>query len=141
MARIPEVVVDASVVCKWLVPETGSEAALGLRDAHASGRVRVLAPQLLGYELTNVLRYHPKLSPEDLRAAIRFFFDLQPSMVEPSPTMLALAIDFATRKRLTVYDACYAILADDRDCPLITDDRRMRRACSRAVLIAEWTPS
>ncbi len=139
MARLPEVVVDASVVCKWFVPETGSDRALALRDAHAEGRIRIIAPDVLCYEFANALRHHPGMSAHRLRAEVRFFFDLQVGLVPPSSAILGLASELAFREKLTIYDAVYAILAEAHSCSLVTEDSRLLRASDRAVPISGWS--
>jgi predicted nucleic acid-binding protein len=140
VARVPEVVVDASVGCKWYVPEPGAEAALSLRDAHADGEIRLLAPSLITYELANALRHHPGMTPSRLRSAVRWFFDLQIALAPPSSSELIRAGDIALARGLTVYDASYAALAEDRGCPLVTDDARLLRASDRAVPLSKWVP-
>lgn len=139
MARLPEVVVDASVVCKWFVPEAGSEGALDLREAHIEGRVRVLAPDLLAYELANALRHHPSMSTDRIRTATRSLFDMQISLERPSSASWVRAADFAYREKLTIYDACYAVLAVGHSCPLVTDDSRHLRASKLAIPSSEWS--
>ena len=139
MARVQEVVADASVACKWFLPEKGTSAALLLRDDHIEGRVRILAPQLLCYEVANALRYHPALSPEGLEESIRYLYDLQLSLVHPTHRDLSSAAAFARRRRVSVYDACYATLAEKRSCPLITDDTLLLKSSRRAVPLSEWT--
>jgi predicted nucleic acid-binding protein len=140
VARLPEVVADASVVCKWFVTEPDSSAALTLRRAHAEGRVRIIAPQLLGYEVANALRHHPTMSPGELRAAIRYFFDLQIALAPLSSASLSHAADYAYSEKLTIYDACYAVLAESHSCPLVTVDSHLLRASDRAVSISDWFP-
>jgi predicted nucleic acid-binding protein len=88
VAKLPEVVVDASAVCKWFIPETDSSAAIALRDAHVGGRIRLLAPDLLSYEVANALRHHPGMSGDRLRSAVRSLFDLQVNLVVPSPALM-----------------------------------------------------
>ena len=138
MARLQEVVADASVVCKWFLSEKDTPAALLLRDDHVEGRIRILAPELMAYELANALRYHPALSSEDLQESVRYLYDLQLSLVPATYRDLGAAAQFARRQRVSVYDACYAILAENRSCPLITDDALLLRASRRAVPLADW---
>ncbi len=139
MARVPEVVVDASVVCKWFVSETDSDSALALREAHSEGQVRIIAPQLLCYEVANALRYHPSMTQSDLRATMRFFFDIQIALAAPTVVSMRHAADFAYRQKLTVDDACYAVLAESHSCPLVTADARLLRASDHAVRISDWS--
>ena len=95
MARVQEVVADASVACKWFLPEKGTSAALLLRDDHIEGRVRILAPQLLCYEVADALRYYPALSPEGIEESIRYLYDLQLSLVHPTHRDLSSAAAFS----------------------------------------------
>ena len=140
MAQLPEVVADASVVCKWFVEESGTEAALRMRDAHTEGAIRILAPDLMPYEVANALLHHPAMSAERLRRATRALFDLQISLARPSAADLGQAAEFAFRKRLTIYDACYAVLAERHSCSLVTDDNRLLGASTRAVPLSKWSP-
>jgi predicted nucleic acid-binding protein len=139
MARLPEIVADASVVSKWFVPETASDIAVLLRDGHAEGRLRLLAPSLMPYEVANALRYHPAMTSERLREAVRALFDLQVHLVRPSPELLEPAAAFALQEKLTLYDACYAVLADRHSCPLVTEDSRLLRSSTRAVSLSKWS--
>jgi predicted nucleic acid-binding protein len=41
----------------------------------------------------------------------------------------------AVSRRLTAYDACYVVLAETLDAPLVTADRRLAAATPNAVLI------
>lgn len=139
MARLPRVVVDASVACKWFVPESRPEGALRLREALSEGQLLVLAPALMPYELANALRYHPSMTRERLRLAIRSLFDLQVALIHPSSAALREAAEFAYAKKLTIYDACYAMLSEAHSCDLVTDDTRLLRASGRAIPSHEWS--
>ena len=44
----PPIIIDASVVIKWVVPETGSQKALGVRKTH-----ELFAPELIIPETAN----------------------------------------------------------------------------------------
>ena len=48
-------VVDASVVCGWVLAQPGSPASRALLEEHVSGREPLVAPELLHYELCNAL--------------------------------------------------------------------------------------
>jgi len=139
VARIQEIVADASVACKWFLPEKGAEAALSLRENHIEGRVRILAPELICYEVANALRYHPAINTEKLRDSIRSLYDLQLSFTHLTSSDLSFAAEFARRHRVSVYDASYAILAEKRSCPLVTDDALLLKVSRRAVRLSDWT--
>lgn len=138
MARSPEVVLDASVVAKWVLPEPGSDVALAIRDAHVDGRIRILAPELLWYELANAIRHHPGMRPELARDILSAVSDAQLTLYRPTLHTIERATDLAFRAGLTVYDACYASLAEDHDCAVVTEDRRLLQRCSRATPLRSW---
>ncbi len=140
MARQPEIVADASVVCKWYLPERGTEQALALRQAHIDGRVRLVAPDLLCYEVANALRYHRGMNAGELREAMGFFFDEQVGLIVPTRRDLSTAAQVALERSLTVYDATYAVLAERRRCPLVTDNTKLLRGSERATPLASWAP-
>ena len=45
------------------------------------------------------------------------------------------AVGFAISQGLSVYDACYAVLAEAEDAVLVTADRRLAAAATRAELV------
>jgi predicted nucleic acid-binding protein len=51
---------------------------------------------------------------------------------ELAPGALVLAIETG----LSVYDCCYAVLAESIDAPLVTADRRLATAVGRAELLS-----
>jgi len=57
------VVPDSSVVLKWFRrAEAGLEQAEALRQAHLEGQIVFIVPDLLLYEIANVLRFKSDLS-------------------------------------------------------------------------------
>ena len=133
--------VDSSVACKWFAPEKHSAQALELLGAHIDGRLRLVAPDLICYEVLNALRYHPGLSSADVKNSPRYLLDLQLTLIRPTVAMLELAADFAIREGVTIYDACYAALAESRDCILVTDDKLLLKSSRRAAPISDWSLS
>ncbi len=140
MAGPKEVVVDASVVSKWFLPERDSSAALALRDEHVEGKVRLLAPDLLPYEVVNVVRHAPGIGADQVFGVTRDLFDFQLGLVRPTAELLSRAVASAFEHRLTVYDACYLGLAEVADCQLVTQDSRLLAASPRAVSLSHWRP-
>ena len=138
MARSKEVVLDASIVVKWMLPERDSSAAVAIRDAHVEGRVRILAPELLWYELANSVRQRPGIQPEQARDGLRSFSDVQLALYRPTIKGMQRATDLALGTGLTVYDACYASLARDHECPLVTEDRELLRRFDLAIPLRSW---
>ena len=127
----PELLVlDASVVAKWYLPEGLAEEAARFLDAGAWSEVKLVAPSLLGPELGNVLWHRYRrgdISLERLREAWTAFEAVPLSFVETGPLMPA-ALEIAIGYGCTVYDALYVALAEarrDEAATLLTADRKL----------------
>jgi len=118
-------VIDNSVVVKWFSRAADTPAALVLRDALYRGDCRILAPDLLLYELANALRFHPGFSEDDVKAAVASVQDLGIEFAAADPDLPRRALDLAFRFKTTVYDVCFLALADLRGIPLVSADERL----------------
>ena len=118
-------VIDSSVVVKWFSLETDTPAALALRDALFRGDCRILAPDLLLYEVANALRFHPRFAEDDVRAAVASVLDLGIEFAAPDPDLLRRAVELAFRFKTTGYDACFLALADLQNAPLVSADEKL----------------
>jgi predicted nucleic acid-binding protein len=121
-------VLDTSVLIKWFRQgEVLAEQALALRVAYLTGRITIMLPSLLAYELANVLRYKKDLSTEQVQAAVRSLFDMQMIWMLPSAEVMEQAIEIARTHETTVYDATFAALAGALGATLVTADERLAR--------------
>lgn len=93
-----------------------------MRQAYLEGRLTVSIPDLLIYEIANVLLYKPDLAPEQVQAAIRGLFDMGLTVLSISPTVLRRAIEFAYAYGITIYDASFMAFARELNMNLITAD-------------------
>lgn len=127
----PSVVVDASVALKWVLPETGSDKAAGLRSAELH------APGLIYIECSNALWVRVRgsmLEPAEAGACM--------NLIEQAPIRAALARDLASSALglaldlgVTVYDATYLALSRTLSRPLVTADAKLRAAASQVCEI------
>lgn len=130
------VILDASVILKWLVDEEGSKEALLFRDRHVRGEERIIVPSLLLYEIANVLRYREGLPDEEILNLFEIIKDLELSAVHPSFSEFEEAMLYARSKSISVYDASYIILAKNLGCSLITADRRLVQSVYEPFVIS-----
>ncbi|UZN03088.1 type II toxin-antitoxin system VapC family toxin [Cellulomonas sp. S1-8] len=117
-------VVDASAVLATLIDpgDRGEQAA-----AHLAG-AQLAAPDLLGYEVLNVLRRRRAsghLTPHQATLAVRTWSELPVDLwplasIQPAVWRLA--------HNLSAYDAAYVALATHLDAPLLTGDHRLAAA-------------
>ncbi len=118
-------VVDASVALKWFVEEPDSPAARQLLEAHAVGVSPLVAPDLLIYEVSNVLLHNPAFKAADVQRSIERLYELDVELIAPSVELISATIALAAAKRLTFYDALYVQLAHHLELPLYTADRKL----------------
>jgi len=120
------VVVDASVVIKWFVPEAGSDAASRLLASDE----RLEAPDLLFAEIANVLWKKVLRGQLTRDESEQLVSDIENIAVGTTPCR-ALANDAHAIALITsrsVYDSMYVALALRLDTRVITADERFFRA-------------
>jgi len=138
------VVVDASVAAKWLFHEKDAEKARALLGEAETGRLSLLAPDLLPAEVANslwkrVLR--EGLQPREVRAHYLRFMEFCPALVRIS-SLTEPALGLALAHRHSVYDCLYVALALETPCDLVTADERLYRAFNSSFpqvrLLRDW---
>ncbi|MGH9474091.1 MAG: type II toxin-antitoxin system VapC family toxin [Terriglobales bacterium] len=127
------VVVDASVVVKWVLPEPETGAALQLLHDFESGQLDLIAPRLLLSEIASSLtkrhRRH-ELSAGQALAALEWVRVRCPRLVDAD---LTSALHLSLRLSVSLWDALYVVTAVERNCEFITADRRLVRAVAGRV--------
>lgn len=138
--NVTTLVVDSSVAIKWLKPQGEAHVAEArdLLEAHKAGHTLLMAPSLLLLEVMNALRWHQP-TREQITSAVDLLLRLHLEIVEPDAALLERAGQIAVEHSLTVYDALFAALAIERNCELVTADRKLARssACNVRLLAAK----
>lgn len=137
------VVVDTSLVLKWIFNEPDSNKALALLARWTKERVVIRVPPLLIYEATNALHQKVRSDKFTLDAAKEGLTDLTlKGLVFDFSSALALslrAMEFAQHFNIpATYDTHYLALAELKDCPLWTADTRMWRAVKDQLDWVHW---
>lgn len=125
-----DVVSDASVALKWFHAEGEEEVpeARALVAAHRMRNVALLVLDLTAYEVGNALmRGRAKATAEQVATVLEALADICPA-VRPDAEDLRLASELAERHGLTIYDAAYAAVAENREATLATLDRALLKA-------------
>jgi predicted nucleic acid-binding protein len=120
-------VVDASIVLQWLL-ETPSEAARTVLESHLDGRDPLAAPELLRYEVGNVLVRKTPLTPAAVAEAFGHFLDPEIQTYTLGAAEYRDSLRLAGRYKLTMYDASYVALARALGVEMVTADRRLAGA-------------
>ncbi len=138
-------IVDASVVCKWYLPEDNHNLAKRLLTDELS----LLAPELLFAEVGNVLWKRLRRETVDPKEMNRIHWHLSRSLhrVVPLSDLFVPALRIATIIDHPVYDCFYLALAERENAPLMTaDERLITRLTSTqwaplVVSLAKWEPT
>lgn len=125
-----EIVVDASVVAKWHLPdEDHLEQATLLLSRFVHGDVALYAPDHIRYEVPSAITLatrgsSPRLTIDDGRSAIEDFLNLGIETIA-SNTLIMRAFGFVQEHGVSFYGALYLAAAIEVDAPLITADRKL----------------
>jgi len=120
-----EVVVDASVVVKWFVQEEWSEEAGALKEDYAAGKVDLIAPSVMPFEVLNALRYSGAFNEYELIKAAEALEDFQITLYGLEGNYAKETVKLAMRRGITIYDASYIALAIVRRAILWTADEKL----------------
>ena len=120
------IVVDASVVLKWVVSEADSEAAAALRADD------LIAPSLWLAEVANALWRRVRLREITADEASQRMSELAGAPVASMPLdpYVEVALKLGTELGHPVYDCFYAAVALARDTYVVTADRRFAAAAA-----------
>ncbi|NAS88981.1 PIN domain nuclease [ANME-1 cluster archaeon AG-394-G21] len=123
-----KLVLDANVIAKWFIEEENTDKAIKIRDNFVAGKLAILEPSLLIYELGNVFWKHPVKSPEDVENDFKALFEIGLEFCTVrEPVFLKNVFEHGRKFGITFYDAVYVTLAEKEDCKLITADAKLQR--------------
>ena len=144
MARL-SLVIDASIAVKWFsaLDEANVTQAVDILDRRAKGEITLLVPDLLYYEVSNALVHKKALSNEKVQLSIAGLFTLGMQTIYTDADLMAMSARLARQFGITVYDACYAALAQKYGCPLVTANPRhqVQTLGCQVIPIEEWKQS
>lgn len=131
MERFEILIPDASIIVKWFVKEEYSEKARKIKDQFMEGRVRLIAPNLLIYEATNALRFHPiaKLPLRSIVSSVRALENMSIA-TRPGLSTWQKAVEISLNEQISIYDAVYIAMAFTLDAKMVTADRKLPKRVS-----------
>jgi len=116
-------VVDASVVAKWYIPEQDHELARDLRDDYVNNTHDLCAPALLPFEVVNALKYSGQYDQERLREAAATLPEYGITLHSFSELGPVTAV--SDEADIPIYDASYVAIAESMDTAVYTADSRL----------------
>lgn len=133
-------VVDASVGIKLFVKEEFSDKVQGL-FAHLADEMpaELHVPDLFYIECANILLKYARRFKRPIEDSLADLANLNDLALQSTPTteLMEDALTLAYERKLTAYDAFYAVLAGRLDIPLITADDLLAKTIEWAVWIGD----
>ncbi len=134
-------VLDASVGIKLFIEEELSDKVQRLFTRLAEdSRAEIHVPDLFYIECANILLKYTRRYKRPLEDSLADIEDLSKLALETTSTaeLIEDALSLANEKNLTAYDACYAVLAQKLELPLVTADAPLASAVEWAVWIGDF---
>jgi predicted nucleic acid-binding protein len=131
-------IVDASVILSAFFPDEDQAQAQSLIREHVMGRVPLVAPTLLLYEVTNAVvqaRRRGRISDEQAGKILTSFEGLG---IDLRAVTWQQVLPLALRFDRSAYDAAYLALAETSEQPLITGDRRLYNSVREHLDCVQW---
>ena len=133
-------VMDASVGIKLFIEEEFSDKVQRLfAKLTEDPQAEIHVPDLFYIECANILLKYTRRFDRPLEDSLADIKDLGKLAVKTTSTLKLIedALQLASEKKLTAYDACYAVLAQKLGLPLITADAPLAKAVDWAVWIGD----
>ncbi len=134
--RKKAIVVDASVVTRWYLNEEWTEYALDLRSDYQNGKLRLVAPYLIYYEVGNALRFSSDLTQADIIEALTAFLKTQMNIIYFDEELIGKITEIAFLNNITIYDSTYCAIAEEYGYKLITGDEKLRKKVNKPYFLS-----
>jgi len=140
-----ELVLDASVVIKWFLDEKLSDEAINYRRKHLEGKIALVAPSLLAFEVINALCTKSGVSIKTILSAIKVYYFAKIKEYSLNEKLAQRAAASSKKFKISVYDASYLALAQSLNCSFITADEKFYQKIKSLKLVKllgkEQTPA
>ncbi len=141
-----DMMVDSSVVAKWILPESDSAHAQLLASDSVRRNDRLVVLDLVHSEAANAIwkQHHRGLAT---LAEARVFLDALlrcPVHIEAAVHYLPLALEIAAKYQRSIYDSLFVALTGTLNSPGVTADEPLYHAVQmdfpQIILLRNWKP-
>lgn len=121
------IVVDASVVFKWIKPdEEDSKDAIELYNQFSKEKEEIVVPRFLFLEVANALSTKSNTINKTIQKNIEFLYKLPLIIYQEDKKDVLKAAKFAKKYKTSVYDMLYAVVAKRKKIQFITADTKFK---------------
>lgn len=119
------IVVDSSIIFKWFdATENFHLQAKAYLRQHLLRENEILIPDLLLYEITNAWATKTQLDEEDIKGNLARLEKYALNIIPINFELIKKAASHSKKYKVSVYDAIFAVMAEERKCDLITADNK-----------------
>src|SRR3990172_2968501 len=120
------IVCDASVILKWMFDdEAGGDRAGRLKESHVEGTEIIAVPDLLFYEVANVLATKTRLNEAAVNETFSLLWDFQLERFDFGLEEFMGGLALSRKYKITLYDAAYVELSRRLKCAFVTADGKL----------------
>ena len=119
------VVVDASVIVKWFVEEENSDKAIKIRDKYIEGEIKLIAPEIITFEVLNALYYKKLFSESEMKEISEALNSYSFGLYSLEGKYAEKTVEVAFKNSVTIYDASYISLAVMKNTYMYTADEKL----------------
>ncbi|MGD0728463.1 MAG: type II toxin-antitoxin system VapC family toxin [Candidatus Micrarchaeaceae archaeon] len=119
-----QIVLDTSVIAKLFLKEDGSDIAIALKDEHIKGKIDILMPNLVKYELINALKYK-NYTKHEIIEALEVIRDYGFLISELSDKIIDKIAEISIDYDISAYDATFIAYAEDIEAIFYTADQKL----------------
>lgn len=130
------IIIDASVVAKWLLPDEYDLRADIIKKAFSDREIAVAVPTLIFYEINNLLKsavLSKRISVNDSVDFYKNFINLN-FTIHWSKELLKNTLQRALDLNISSYDAAYIVLAEFLKIPLFTADEKLVKKANSSLV-------
>lgn len=136
---MPKIVIDASVVLKW-IPGHDEESVLEAREVYkmmTGDKLEIFAPTFLLIEVLNILTLKRKATYALVKKSMELLSQGKIKFIDLVLSDLPQIEETVHKYGLTAYDAIYLNLAKEKGCRLLTVDQDLLKIRNLTVGINE----
>ena len=119
------IVLDANIIAKWFFEEELTSLSLKYKDNHINGKNLVVVPDLLFFEIGNVLLYKKNINNVHLKELMKNLINLELKTVIFGVEEYLLSLHYGNLLKISFYDAAYISLAKVLQINFITADKKL----------------
>jgi len=120
-------VIDSSFMLCYLLPDEQQEIVQEQFDNYKSGTLQLISLPLFAFEIANGLHAAVLSKRVEISVAEQLLQSFLQLPVVIEQTGFPEAFQIAQKYRISVYDASYILLAQSKNLPLLTLDKRLQQ--------------